>query len=93
MLLVRFSCQYQISFWLIVARAVIGDLDRLLPTRFSLPPLIQDKVEASLDIPPGNIILSDILIGTRLHRGEGLLLEAYTVSSGVCSFTSHRITL
>jgi hypothetical protein len=48
---------------------VIGDLDRLLLTAFSLPSKSTERSTARI---------SDMLIGTRLHRGEGMLVEAYT---------------
>ncbi|GAA6052867.1 hypothetical protein JCM3770_004385 [Rhodotorula araucariae] len=47
--------------------SMIGDVDRLLPTSFTLP----SSLGATLR-------LRDIAIGTRLHRGEGMLLEAFT---------------
>ncbi|BGP40436.1 hypothetical protein JCM10449v2_004398 [Rhodotorula kratochvilovae] len=47
--------------------SMIGDVDRLLPTSFPLPS------------PSGATLhVRDIAIGTRLHRGEGMLLEAFT---------------
>lgn len=52
-----------------LASAVIGDLDRLLPNRFDIP------VDSDQATP---LVLSDLLIGTRLHAGEGMLLEVYT---------------
>lgn len=48
---------------------MIGDLDRLLPNAFTLP---------HIGIATSPVRLSDMLIGTRLHRGEGMLVEAYT---------------
>lgn len=56
---------------LITRRAVIGDVDRLLATRFPLPANLAKS-------PSDTLHLHDILIGTRLHRGEGMLLEAFT---------------
>lgn len=49
---------------------MVGDLDRILPTTFSLPSLPF--------LPPATLTLSDMLLGTRLHRGEGILIESYT---------------
>lgn len=56
-----------------LARAVIGDVDRLLPTSFALPPASPSSVSGA-----ATLRLRDIAIGTRLHRGEGMLLEAFT---------------
>ena len=39
----------------------------ILPTTFSLPTSF-----------PATLTLSDMLLGTRLHRGEGILIESYT---------------
>ncbi|GAA5904036.1 hypothetical protein JCM6882_003806 [Rhodosporidiobolus microsporus] len=57
--------------------SMIGDVDRLLPTAFPLPP---PAVSSSSSSSPssGQLRLSNLLIGTRLHNGEGLLLEALT---------------
>ncbi|BGP32439.1 hypothetical protein JCM10296v2_004220 [Rhodotorula toruloides] len=51
--------------------SMIGDVDRLLATRF---PSSSDLANS----PSRAIRVHDILIGTRLHRGEGMLLEAFT---------------
>lgn len=50
---------------------MIGDVDRLLPTSFALP-------SSSYSSTTTTLRLHDIAIGTRLHRGEGMLLEAFT---------------
>ncbi|GAA5820524.1 hypothetical protein JCM11251_003028 [Rhodosporidiobolus azoricus] len=55
--------------------SMIGDVDRLLPTSFPLPPT---PSSSSSSPSPGQIRLSSLLIGTRLHSGEGTLLEALT---------------
>lgn len=55
---------------------VIGDIDRILPTTFTLPPLSPSSSSSSAS--PPTLRLHDLLIGTRLHRGEGMLLEAFT---------------
>lgn len=49
---------------------MIGDLDRILPTVFHLP-----SSDGEL---PGVLTLSNLLIGTRLHTGEGTLCEVWT---------------
>lgn len=64
---------------------MIGDLDRLLPTSFPLAHSPSDDTanlerDAGARASDSKLELSDLLIGTRLHRGEGLLIEAYTVS-------------
>ncbi|BGO91741.1 hypothetical protein NBRC10512_006223 [Rhodotorula toruloides] len=51
--------------------SMIGDVDRLLATRFPSSP---DFAKS----PSRAFRLHDIMIGTRLHRGEGMLLEAFT---------------
>ncbi|GAA5833902.1 hypothetical protein JCM9279_001656 [Rhodotorula babjevae] len=53
--------------------SMIGDVDRLLPTSFALPSL-----SPSSTTPTATLRLHDVAIGTRLHRGEGMLLEAFT---------------
>ncbi|KAM0752395.1 hypothetical protein T439DRAFT_379461 [Meredithblackwellia eburnea MCA 4105] len=45
--------------------SMVGDLDRILPTNFELP-------------GSQSLRLTDALLGTRLHRGEGMLMEAFT---------------
>lgn len=50
---------------------MIGDVDRLLATRFPSSSNLANS-------PSRAMRLHDILIGTRLHRGEGMLLEAFT---------------
>ncbi|GAA5865685.1 hypothetical protein JCM1840_003218 [Sporobolomyces johnsonii] len=47
--------------------SMIGDVDRLLPTTFSFPPSATSRLR-----------LHDMLVGTRLHRGEGMLMETFT---------------
>uniref|UniRef100_A0A0K3CK65 Uncharacterized protein n=1 Tax=Rhodotorula toruloides TaxID=5286 RepID=A0A0K3CK65_RHOTO len=51
--------------------SMIGDVDRLLATRFPSSSNLANS-------PSRAMRLHDILIGTRLHRGEGMLLEAFT---------------
>lgn len=49
---------------------MVGHLDRVLPRAFNLP-----------TTPPAEgstLRLSNVLLGTRLHRGEGMLMEAFT---------------
>ncbi|GAA5877567.1 hypothetical protein JCM8547_007733 [Rhodosporidiobolus lusitaniae] len=57
--------------------SMIGDVDRLLPTSFPLPSL-SPTPSSSPSSSPSLLRLSNILIGTRLHNGEGMLLEALT---------------
>ncbi|GAA6028411.1 hypothetical protein JCM8097_007018 [Rhodosporidiobolus ruineniae] len=64
--------------------SMIGDVDRLLPTSFPLPPFASPSPSSPSAPPrdesasPGSLRLSSLLIGTRLHNGEGMLLEAFT---------------
>lgn len=64
---------------------MIGDVDRVLPTTFSSRtaslPASPDGPTASDDEGtkvPFALDLHDLRFGTRLHRGEGMLMEAYT---------------
>ncbi|GAA6000043.1 hypothetical protein JCM10207_006027 [Rhodosporidiobolus poonsookiae] len=52
--------------------SMIGDVDRLLPTSFPFPS------SSTASSTPISFRLSSLLIGTRLHRGEGMLMEALT---------------
>ncbi|GAA5981682.1 hypothetical protein JCM11641_004213 [Rhodosporidiobolus odoratus] len=54
--------------------SMIGDVSRILSTTFPLPP----SSPSSPSTPKREIRLSALLLGTRLHRGEGMLLEALT---------------
>ncbi|GAA5959294.1 hypothetical protein JCM21900_003918 [Sporobolomyces salmonicolor] len=47
--------------------SMIGDVDRLLPTTFSFPPSTASHLR-----------LHEMLVGTRLHRREGMLMETFT---------------
>ncbi|BGP55581.1 hypothetical protein JCM8202v2_003186 [Rhodotorula sphaerocarpa] len=65
--------------------SMIGDVDRVLPTTFSSRtaslPASPDGSTASDDEGtkvPFALDLHDLRFGTRLHRGEGMLMEAYT---------------
>ncbi|KAI5476945.1 hypothetical protein MNV49_007046 [Pseudohyphozyma bogoriensis] len=49
--------------------SMVGDLDRVLPTTFNVP---------TSSNTPSTIRLSDTMIGTRLHRGEGIFMEVFT---------------
>ncbi|GAA5944137.1 hypothetical protein JCM3775_001076 [Rhodotorula graminis] len=59
--------------------SMIGDVDRLLPTSFALPSPSSSSSSSSTSSSSGPTLrLHDVAIGTRLHRGEGMLLEAFT---------------
>ncbi|KAK4703467.1 hypothetical protein P7C70_g2755, partial [Phenoliferia sp. Uapishka_3] len=51
----------------VINASMVGDLDRTLPASHILP-----------TSPPSSLRLSNIILGTRLHRGEGMLMEAFT---------------
>ncbi|SGY20739.1 BQ5605_C016g08136 [Microbotryum silenes-dioicae] len=59
----------------VINASMIGDLDRLLPSSFPLLATIENK---ALNTPPPTVDITDLSIGTRLHRGEGLFTEVYT---------------
>ncbi|GAA5868087.1 hypothetical protein JCM3774_001015 [Rhodotorula dairenensis] len=70
--------------------SMIGDLDRMFPSEYASPPPVPDRrrsaeptvgdasesaVEADHSF---RLQLHDLRFGTRLHRGEGMLMEAFT---------------
>lgn len=69
---------------LIASSAVIGDVDRLLPTSFDSRTAsgsagtATDGGESGTSPGDFRLVLHDLRFGTRLHRGEGMLMEAFT---------------
>lgn len=63
---------------------VIGDVDRIFPATYTFPPRPGDLTTEETATPTGgtatpcSLQLHDLRFGTRLHRGEGMLMEAYT---------------
>ena len=63
--------------------AVIGDVDRTFPSTYTFPPrpgnrTTESATQAGRTTTPCSLQLHDLRFGTRLHRGEGMLMEAYT---------------
>lgn len=70
---------------------MIGDVDRIFPSEYTSPPApaqgrkrsensVGDLSE-SAEVAEGDsfrLQLYDLRFGTRLHRGEGMLMEAFT---------------
>ncbi|SCZ88171.1 BZ3500_MvSof-1268-A1-R1_Chr2-1g04236 [Microbotryum saponariae] len=59
----------------VINASMIGDLDRLLPSSFPLLATLENKAS---NTPPPTLDITDLSIGTRLHRGEGMFTEVYT---------------
>jgi hypothetical protein len=61
---------------------VIGDVDRIFPSTYTFPPRPGDRTTETRaggrTTAPCSLQLHDLRFGTRLHRGEGMLMEAYT---------------
>lgn len=62
---------------------MIGDVDRILLSIYAFPPRPDDRTTETATPTGGpttlySLQLHDLRFGTRLHRGEGMLMEAYT---------------
>ncbi|SCV69233.1 BQ2448_2253 [Microbotryum intermedium] len=68
----------------VINASMIGDLDRLLPSSFPLATATvaengsTESENVQVNPPAPNLEITDLSIGTRLHRGEGMFPEVYT---------------
>jgi len=60
--------------------SMIGDVDRILPSRVAVPAATGADGAGGV---AAKLTLSDLVIGTRLHRNEGMLCEAFTFGGQV----------